>query len=106
MKPVPSWLCISWLSSIQVITAIAIFPLGFAVISWLAAESPKDNPSIPAHWRAGVPNHGGFYQWPFGTVSDGPIEFAVCLLVFIGSVLFLGISAFRAQRARRRDTEP
>jgi hypothetical protein len=105
MKPVP-WLRISWLSLIQVITAIAIFPLGFAVISWLAAESPRDNPSIPAHWRAGVPSHGEFYQWSVGTVADSPFEFAVCLLVFIGSVLFLGISAFHAQRTRQRDTEP
>jgi len=106
IKPVLSWPRFSWLSSFQTFAALAMFPLGFAVVSWLAAESPKDNPSIPANWHAGVPNHGEFYQWPLGTVADSPVAFAACALLLVGCVVFLGLSAFHSQRASRHPQIP
>jgi hypothetical protein len=83
-------------NALQLIAAIALLPLGFVVISWYAAESPHDNPSIPAAWPAGVPAHGEFYRWPLGTIHDSPILFASCAALLFACVLFLIISGMRA----------
>ena len=84
------------LGVLQLIAAIAFLPLGFVVISWYAAESPHENPSIPAAWPAGVPNHGEFYRWPLGTVHDSPILFALSVALLLFCVFFLITSGIRA----------
>jgi hypothetical protein len=86
------------LSFFQILAAIALIPLGFAVISWVAAQSPAQNQRIPAEWPAGVPNHGEFYRWPLGTVHDSPVLFCVCVILLIACLLFLIISSSRSKR--------
>jgi hypothetical protein len=81
---------------LQLVAALAMLPLGFVVVSWFAAQSPRENHNIPADWPAGVPNHGEYYRWPFGTIHDSPIAFSVCLLLLIMCVLFLIYSGLRA----------
>ena len=90
------------LSLLQILAALAMFPLFFAFVSWLAAESPKDNSTVPASWKAGVMNHGQFYQWRFGTISDSPVAFASCTILLAGCLLFLIVSSIRATRERER----
>ena len=84
------------LAVLQLIAAIAFLPLGFVVISWYAAVSPRENPGVPANWPAGVPNHGEFYRWPFGTTHDSPVLFALSVALLLCCVLFLIISGIRA----------
>jgi len=73
-----------------------MFPLGFAIFSWIAAESHKTNPKVPALWKAGVMNHGAFYEWRFGTISDNKIAFSICTLLLFACVTFLIVSSLRA----------
>jgi hypothetical protein len=84
------------LSVLQIFAALAILPLGFTVVSWSVAQSPRQNPAIPPDWPAAVANHGTFYRWPLGTIADSPVLFALCTALLIICVLFLIISTVRA----------
>src|SRR5437868_8053268 len=83
---------------LQLIAAVAMLPLGFVVVSWFAAQSPRQNENIPADWPAGVASHGEYYRWPFGTIHDSPFAFVFCLLLLIICVVFLASSGVRASR--------
>jgi hypothetical protein len=75
------------LSVLKIFAALAILPLGFTVVSWSVAQSPRQNPTIPVDWPAGVPNHGEFYRWPFGTIHDSPLLFALSVALLIVCVV-------------------
>lgn len=72
----------------QLAVAFLILPTGFIWISWFCAEIPK-NTHLPLGWKAGVINHGQYYEWPLGTVADNPIGFIFCSVLLFGEVIFL-----------------
>ena len=86
----------------SVIAWLAWVPLGFVVVSWMAAESPRDNHEIPPSWRAGVADHGSYYRWPPGTVRDAPFAFAGCVLLLIGDGVFFVKAGVCFDREKKR----
>lgn len=78
-----------WLSAIQVVMALLLFPTFFCWAVWESAETREEalyrypGTEIPVDWRAMWMNHGTAREWPLGTVSQNPVGFTLCTLLFV-----------------------
>ena len=88
-----------WLSVVQIVTALLMFPIFFFWGSWESARTREETlrlfpeSNIPIGWKAVLMNHGVVHEWKLGTVSQNPIGFILCtfLLASILAVLFWSI---------------
>jgi hypothetical protein len=82
------------ISVLQIIFAIAMFPVFFAWAPWLAAIPASKAISlygekIPTTWKAVVMDHGQIHQWKLGTIEQNTIGFIVCSLILATILTFL-----------------
>ena len=88
-----------WLSVVQVITAVLMFPIFFCWAPWEAAMTREEtlrlfpDSVVPIEWKAVRVSPGGVHEWKLGTVSQNPVGFTLytLLLASILGVLFWSI---------------
>jgi hypothetical protein len=94
------------ISVLQIIAAIAMFPVFFAWAPWLAAIPASEAISlygekIPTTWKAVVMDHGQIHQWKLGTIEQNKISFTVCSLMLAAILAFIFWSIWYVQRLTR-----
>lgn len=91
----------AWVIVTATLAMLIGFPSFFSVISFLNAVTPEEaGKHVPAHWSAGVRNHGVYYEWY--TISDRPVLFVVSCIGLASSVSCLWVLLFLEWRSRRR----
>ena len=88
-----------WLSVVQIVMALLMFPVFFCWALWQAAQTREEalqwypSVTIPSDWKAVTMDHGTIHQWRLGTISLNPVGFTLCtlLLATILGVLFWSI---------------
>lgn len=80
-----------FLSALQLVIAIAMFPAFFCLVSFLAAKTPMqaatDGRPLPPGWAAGVWAHENYYHW--WPIKDRPGLFALSVLTSVLGIAFL-----------------
>lgn len=98
-----------YLSALQIMLAMLLFPIGFFVGNWSAAQTPSEvrdrsGIKVPERWRAVLTSGRTPIEWPYGTVRDNPGGFAVWAGLLVIILIALLLSALYAGRLRALDS--
>ena len=96
------------LSVMQLVVAMAMFPLFFYWATWLSAEPrgsavQRFDVFVPAEWKNVVVGGGKATEWPRGTVSEEPVTFTFLSTVLAACFVSLWASVWYASRLTKED---
>ncbi len=83
-----------WLSVIQVVTALSLFPVFSCWAPWLDAI-PREQAlaqfpgQVGVGWKAVIVDHGSIREWQFGAVSQNLVGFTLCTLLLAALLALL-----------------
>lgn len=101
------WLIVAWVPA-----CCAFFVLFGLIANWLTIisrdEAIRQGMSVPPNWRFvtvglhGRYSHGVSRRWPFGSINEHPIAFSLCVVLFVGLIVFFVWAKKCGDRLRKK----